>query len=52
LSTTHDFIHPEDVLKILKNNLHGFITEQEDVAGIRFKNNEGNYFWFEKNERS
>jgi PAS domain S-box-containing protein len=42
-----DLVHPEDV-QILKNNLHEFITEQEDVASqIRFKNNEGNYFWFE-----
>ncbi len=43
----HDFVHPEDI-ELLKNNLQGFITEEEDVAAqIRFKNNEGNYFWFE-----
>lgn len=42
-----EFVHPEDI-KILKNSIHGFITEEEDVAAqIRFKNNEGNYFWFE-----
>lgn len=42
-----EFVHPEDLEK-LKNNIHGFITEEEDVAvQIRFKNNEGNYFWFE-----
>lgn len=42
-----ELIHPEDI-ELLKNNIHGFITEEEDVAAqMRFKNNEGNYFWFE-----
>lgn len=42
-----EFVHPEDLEK-LNNNIHGFITKEEDVAvQIRFKNNEGNYFWFE-----
>lgn len=43
----HDFVHPEDI-ELLKNNLQEFINEEEDVAAqIRFKNNEGNYYWFE-----
>ncbi|MDI1303295.1 MAG: PAS domain S-box protein [bacterium] len=43
----HEFVHPEDI-EILKSSIHGFITEIEDVVTqIRFKNNEGNYFWFE-----
>lgn len=42
-----EFVHPEDI-ELLKNNIHGFITELEDVAAqMRFKNNEGNYLWFE-----
>ena len=43
----HEFVHPEDI-EILKNSIHGFITEIEEIASqIRFKNNEGNYLWFE-----
>lgn len=43
----HEFVHPEDI-EILKNSIHSFITEKEDVVTqIRFKNNEGNYIWFE-----
>ena len=42
-----ELVHPEDIA-LLKNNMRGFITDDEDVVSqIRFKNNEGNYFWFE-----
>jgi PAS domain S-box-containing protein len=42
-----EFVHPEDI-EILKNSIHVFIAEIEDVVTqLRFKNKEGNYFWFE-----
>ena len=42
-----EFVHPEDI-EILKDSIHRFITEKEDVVTqLRFKNNEGNYFWLE-----
>jgi PAS domain S-box-containing protein len=43
-----EFVHPEDIA-LLKNNIHGTRSENDDdfTAQIRFKNNEGNYFWFE-----
>ncbi|MFV8337341.1 PAS domain S-box protein [Flavobacterium sp. RSP29] len=42
-----EFIHPEDVDK-LRNTLDDFINEMEDISvRLRFRNVEGNYFWFE-----
>ena len=42
-----EFVHPEDI-EILKNSIDKCITEVESItAQIRFKNKEGEYFWFE-----
>lgn len=42
-----EFVHPEDI-EILKDSVHKCRTEVESItAQIRFKNKEGEYFWFE-----
>lgn len=42
-----EFVHPEDI-EILKNSIDKCRTEVESItAQIRFKNKEGEYFWFE-----
>ena len=42
-----EFVHPEDLNK-LDDSIYSFISEMDDISvRLRFRNIEGEYFWFE-----
>ncbi len=41
-----DFIHPDDVEKVIKSLKYG-VKQIEPIIEIRFRDNEGNWLWFE-----